>query len=205
MSFLPIPNKTITDEELESMLNKPLSDLDLSGFNLVGKKFKDIVLCHINFNNANMEESVFENVNLSFSYFKSANLNKATFMNCNLYRVDLSYSNLTESKINSSLISVNLKRSNLMNCNFNGSNLEDANFSLTKNTKKKPQIGKIYKLHKPFSYRVSPYSYFIINDDYGMVIAVHKNKTFDMLCSDKIIRNIPMWANYSLLVNKATE
>ena len=196
--------KTITDEELESMLSKTTFDLDLSNFNLVGKKFKDIVLYRVKFNNANMEESVFENVNLSFSSFKSANLNKATFMNCNLYRADFSYSNLTESKINSSLISVNLKRSNLMNCDFNGSDLEEANFNFAQNTKKKPQIGKIYKLHR-LSYRVSAYSYFIINDDYGMIIAVHKNNTFDILCSDKVIRNMPMWANYSLLVNKATE
>ena len=198
-------HKTITDEELETSLNKSILNLDLSSFNLAGKKFKDVVLCRANFDNCNLEGSVFENVNLSFSSFKGANLNKATFTNCNLYRVDLSYSNLTESKINSSLISVNLKRSNLMSCDFNGSILENANFSLAKNTKKKPQIGKIYKLHNPFSYRVSAYSYFIINDDHGMIIAVHENKTFDMLCSDKVIRNIPAWANYSLLGKKLTE
>ena len=197
--------KTITDEELKTRINKSIADLDLSSFNLAGKKFKDVVLCRANFDNCNLEGSVFENVNLSFASFKSANLKKAQFINCNLFRTDLSYSDLTESKSNSTMLSVNLKRANLMSCDFNGSILEDANFSLAKNTKKKPQIGKIYKLHNPFSYRVSAYSYFIINDDHGMIIAVHENKTFDMLCSDKVIRNIPMWANYSLLVNKETE
>jgi len=197
--------KTITDEELETRLNKSMSNLDLSSFNLAGKKFKDVVLCRANFNNCNLEGSVFENVNLSFSSFKSASLKKTQFINCNLFRTDLSYSDLTESKSNSRMFSVNLKRANLMNCDFNGSDLEDANFSFAQNTKKKPQIGKIYKLHRTFCYRVSPYSYNIINDDYGMIIEVHKNKTFDMLCSDKVIRNIPMWANYSLLVNKETE
>lgn len=197
--------KTITDEELKTRINKSTVNLDLSSFNLADKKFKDVVLCRANFDNCNLEGSVFENVNLSFASFKSAILKKAQFINCNLFRTDLSYSDLTESKSNSRMLSVNLKRANLMNCDFNGSILEYANFSLAKNTKKKPQIGKIYKLHNPFSYRVSAYSYFIINDDHGMIVTVHKNNTFDMLCSDKIIRNIPAWTNYSLLGKKLTE
>ena len=197
--------KTITDEELEARLNKSMSNLDLSSFNLAGKKFKDVVLCRANFDNCNLEGSIFENVNLSFSSFNRASLKKTQFINCNLFRTDLSYSDLTESKSNSRMFEVNLKRANLMNCDFNGSDMEDANFSFAQNTKKKPQIGKIYKLHKPFSYRDSAYSHNIINDDYGMIIAVHKNNTFDILCSDKVIRNMPTWANYSLLVNKETE
>lgn len=197
--------KTITDEELKTRINKSTVNLDLSSFNLAGKKFKDVVLCRANFDNCNLEGSVFENVNLSFASFKSAILKKAQFINCILFRTDLSYSDLTESKSNSRMLSVNLKRANLMNCDFFRSDLENANFSFAQNTKKKPQVGKIYELAKDFSYGMSVLNHTVIKDDHGMIVTVHKNNTFDMLCSDKIIRNIPAWANYSLLGKKLTE
>lgn len=202
-------HEATSDEEIKLLLDNsartPSGYIDLSNSNFAGKKFKDMNLCRVSFDNCNLEESMFENVNLSFSSFKSANLKKAKFVDCNLYRTDLSYSDLTEAKSNSRMLSVNLKRANIMNCDFFRSNLEDANFSFAQNTKKKPQIGKIYELAKDFAYGMSVFNQTMIKDNHGMIIAVHKDNTFDILCSEKILRNIPAWANYSLLGKKITE
>jgi len=192
--------KSITDEELKLAQNKDLSETDLSG-----RTIENIVLFNTKFNNCNLQGTKFSNVNLANCSFKSSDLSSSRFMSCNLYRADFSYCDLTESKIiHSKMRSVNLKRANILNCNFRASILEDANFSLALNKKKNPIVGQIYELTENFEYRASLFDSLKITETHGMVVSVHKDGSFDLLLSEKVFRNIPSWANYSLIGKKLT-
>ena len=150
-----------------------------------------------------------ENANLGGANLRGANLTHANFTDANLTDANLTDANLTGANLRGAnlycayLWGADLTGANLYCANLWGANLRSANLTNTI----LPDISWIIPGCLAQLNNIDYYGFYLakegkwdnfIQDSIGFFIQDNvKEKTFDMLVGDRIIRNIPDWVKYS--------
>ena len=153
-----------------------LYDADLENANLGGANLRGANLTHANFTDANLTDANLTDANLTGANLRGANLYCAY-----LWGADLTGANL---------YCANLWGANLRSAKLTNTILPDISWIIP---------GCLAKLNNIDFYLAKDRKWdSFIQDSIGFFIQDNvKEKTFDMLVGDRIIRNIPDWVKYS--------
>jgi len=156
-----------------------------------------------NLEGANLRDADLRGANLKVANLRDADLRDADLRGAILTRADLTCADLTRANLTgANLRGAYLWGANLTRANLWGANLTRANLTNTI----LPDISWIIPgclaqlnniMHDFYLAKDRKWDNFI-QDSIGFFIQDNvKEKTFDMLVGDRIIRNIPDWVNYS--------
>ena len=162
---------------------------DLTGADLTGANLRDADLVGANLHGANLHGANLYNANLRDANLRDANLEDVSFINANLGGANLYGANLTITFFENVLLDSII-------------GLPDVSWIIA------GCLVRLYKFRHHFY--VKKENKFVdlnfIQDSIGFFIQDNvKEKTFDMLLGDRIIRGIPDWVKYSGLKQIATE
>jgi hypothetical protein len=191
-----------------------LYDADLENANLGGANLRGANLTHANLTHANLTGANLTGANLRGANLQGANLERANLERANLIGAILKDAYLVDADLTganlycanlycANLWGANLRSANLYCANLWGANLRSANLTNTI----LPDISWIIPGCLAQLNNIDYYGFYLakdrkwdnfIQDSIGFFIQDNvKEKTFDMLVGDRIIRNIPDWVKYS--------
>jgi len=171
--------------------------------NLEGANLKDANLVNANLIGANLIGAILYDANLWGAFLYDADLTRANLRGADIRHANLRGAKLRGAKLRgANLENANLRGADLYCANLYGANLRSANLRNTI----LPDIswiipGCLAQLNE------TKYCFYLekdrkwdnfIQDSIGFFIQDNvKEKTFDMLVGDRVIRNIPHWVKYS--------